>query len=112
MLAMPQVATGQVVSRASAPVPETGTTGLVANDSTVVLMGVLTIKGHARPVTLSGQYRGIAEDREGHERIAFDATTTVDRRDYGISWNETVAGSPLIGNEVDITIAIEAVRVD
>jgi polyisoprenoid-binding protein YceI len=87
-------------------------TGLVATDSTVALMGVLTIKGHARPVTLSGQYRGIAKDQEGHERIAFDATTTVDRRDYGIRWNETVAGNPLIGNEVEITIAIEAARVD
>lgn len=86
-------------------------TGIVATDSTVVLMGVLTIKGQSRPVTLSGQYRGIARDQEGHERIAFDATTTVDRRDYGIGWNETVAGNPLIGNEVEITIAIEAVRV-
>jgi polyisoprenoid-binding protein YceI len=87
-------------------------TGIVATDSTVDLRGVLTIKGHSHPVTLSGQYRGIAKDREGHERIAFDATTVVDRRDYGISWNETVAGNPLIGNEVEITIAIEAVRVD
>lgn len=87
-------------------------TGIVATDSAVDLRGVLTIRGHSHPVTLSGQYRGIAKDREGHERIAFDATTVVDRRDYGISWNEMVAGNPLIGNEVEITIAIEAVRVN
>ena len=87
-------------------------TGIVATDSTVDLQGVLTIKGHSHPVTLSGQYPGIARDREGHERIAFDASTLVDRRDYGISWNETVAGNPVVGNEVEITVAIEAVRVD
>jgi polyisoprenoid-binding protein YceI len=87
-------------------------TGIVATDSTVDLRGVLTIKGHSNPVTLSGQYRGIAKDREGHERIAFDASTLVDRRDYGIMWNETVAGNSIVGNEVEITIAIEAVRVD
>jgi polyisoprenoid-binding protein YceI len=87
-------------------------TGIVATDSTVSLRGTLTIKGHSRPVTLSGQYRGIAKDREGHERIAFDASTVVDRRDYGMSYNESVAGNPVVGNEVEVTIAIEAVRTD
>jgi len=87
-------------------------TGIVATDSTVDLRGILTIKGHSHPVTFSGEYRGVAKDPEGHERIAFDASTLVDRRDYGISWNESVAGNPIVGNEVEVTIAIEAVRVD
>ncbi len=86
-------------------------TGIVATDSTVELTGILTIKGHSRPVTFKGQYRGVARDAEGHERIAFDATAVVDRRDFGITWNEMVGGSSLIGNEVEITIALEAVRV-
>jgi polyisoprenoid-binding protein YceI len=63
-------------------------------------------------VTLSGQYRGIAKDSQGHERIAFEAGGAVDRRDFGISWNEVVAGRELIGNTVDFTILIEAVRVN
>jgi polyisoprenoid-binding protein YceI len=63
-------------------------------------------------VTLSGRYRGIAKGRDGHERIAFQATGAVDRRDFGITWNETVAGTELIGNDVEITIGIEAVRVN
>jgi polyisoprenoid-binding protein YceI len=86
-------------------------TGIVATDSTVNLHGILTIKGVSRPVTLTGQYRGVATDGEGHDRIAFDASTTVDRRDYGLTFNELVGGKQLIGNEVEITIAIEAVRV-
>jgi polyisoprenoid-binding protein YceI len=85
-------------------------TGFAATDSTVDLHGLLTIKGHSRPVTLSGQFRGIARDPEGRERIAFEASGAVDRRDFGMSWNETIAGNELVGNNVEITIGIEAVR--
>jgi polyisoprenoid-binding protein YceI len=87
-------------------------TGFAATDSTLDVSGILTIKGHSKPVVLSGRYRGIAKDREGHERIAFQATGEVDRRDFGISWNESVAGTELIGNNVEITIGIEAVKVE
>jgi polyisoprenoid-binding protein YceI len=87
-------------------------TGIVATDSTVTLRGTLTIKGRSHSVLLSGQYRGIAKDRDGHQRIAFDASTVVDRRDYGMRYSESVAGNPIVGNDVEVTIAIEAVRVD
>jgi polyisoprenoid-binding protein YceI len=87
-------------------------TGFAVADSTVDVNGILTIKGHSKPVTLSGRYRGPAQDRDGPERIAFQATGAVDRRDFGITWNETVAGTELVGNNVDITIGIEAVRVN
>jgi polyisoprenoid-binding protein YceI len=87
-------------------------TGFAVADSTLNVNGILTIKGHSKPVTLSGQYRGIAKDTEGHERIAFQATGAVDRRDFDMNWNETVAGTELVGNTVEITIGIEAVRVN
>jgi polyisoprenoid-binding protein YceI len=86
-------------------------TGFAVADSTLSVPGILTIRGRSKPITLAGQYRGIAQDRDGHERIAFEATGEVDRRDFDISWNETVAGTELIGNTVQITIAVEAVRV-
>jgi polyisoprenoid-binding protein YceI len=80
-------------------------------DSTLAVSGILTIKGHSKPITLTGQYRGIAKDSDGHERIAFEATGAVDRRDFGITWNENVAGTDLVGNTVEITVGIEAVRI-
>lgn len=86
-------------------------TGIAASDTTVEIIGLMTIKAHTRPVTLKGTYRGIANDGQGHERIAFEASATLDRRDFGIDWNATVGSNSLIGNEVEITIAIEAVRV-
>jgi polyisoprenoid-binding protein YceI len=85
-------------------------TGFAATDSTVDVSGILTIKGRSKPVVLSGLYRGIAKDPEGRERIAFEVTGAVDRRDFGITYNETVAGTDLVGNQVEITVGIEAVR--
>lgn len=85
-------------------------TGFVVTDSALTVNGMLTIKGHTKRVALAGQYRGIAKDTEGHERIAFEATGAVDRRDFDISWNEKVAGTEMIGDTVQITIGLEAVR--
>jgi polyisoprenoid-binding protein YceI len=85
-------------------------TDITATDSTVVIGGNLTLKGHTRYVVLKGQFRGIGKDKEGKERIAFDASTVLDRHDFGIDYNEMVEGSKLIGDDVEITIALEAVR--
>lgn len=87
-------------------------TGIVATDSTVEIGGILTLKGRARHVVLTGQYRGIARDGEGHQRIAFDASTVIDRRDFGLTYNEIVNGVAGIGNDAEITIALEAVRIN
>jgi polyisoprenoid-binding protein YceI len=87
-------------------------TGIVATDSTVEIGGILTLRGRSRHVVLTGQYRGIAKDREGHQRIAFDATTLIDRRDFGLTYNEVVDGVAGIGNDAEITIALEAVRIN
>lgn len=87
-------------------------TGIAASDTTVEIIGLLTIKAQTKPVTLKGTYRGIAKDDSGHERIAFEATVTLDRRDFGIDWNASVGSNTLIGNEVEITIALEAARVN
>jgi polyisoprenoid-binding protein YceI len=86
-------------------------TGIVATDSTVEIGGILTLKGHARHVVLTGQYHGMAKDYTGQKRIAFEARTAIDRRDFGLSYSELVNGVPGIGHEVEITIAIEAIRV-
>jgi polyisoprenoid-binding protein YceI len=87
-------------------------TGFAVADSTLDLHGIVTIKGKSKPVTLVGRYRGFAKDSDGHERIGFEATGTLDRRDFDISWNETIGGTELIGNTVEITIGLEAVRVN
>jgi polyisoprenoid-binding protein YceI len=85
-------------------------TGIVATDSTVEIGGILSLRGRSRHVVLTGRFDGVGRDQEGKQRIAFDATTVVDRRDFGISYNELVEGSKVVGDDIEITIAIEAVR--
>lgn len=85
-------------------------TGIVATDSTVEIGGILTVKGRARRVVLTGQFNGITKDPEGHQRIAFEARTRVKRSDFGMELTETKGGPSVIGEDVEITIAIEAVR--
>jgi polyisoprenoid-binding protein YceI len=85
------------------------TRAVVAGDE-VALHGDLTIRGTTKPVVLTGRYRGAGVDPWGGQRIAFEATTTIDRQDFGVSFNQVVEGVGMIGDEVEISIAIEAVR--
>lgn len=85
-------------------------TGIVATDSTVELRGILTLHGHSHEVVLKGRFDGMGKDQEHKDRIAFDAATIVNRRDYGIHYNEMVEGSKMVGDDVEISISIEAVR--
>jgi len=73
--------------------------------------GDLTIRGVSRPVTLEAVYLGHATDPWGNERIAFEAETTVNRKDYGLNWNAVLeTGGFLVGDEVKISLSVQAVR--
>jgi polyisoprenoid-binding protein YceI len=85
-------------------------TGIVATDSTVEIGGILTVKGKARRVVLTGTFNGIQRDPEGHQRIAFEAHTRVKRSDFGMELTAMGGGNSVIGEDVEITVAIEAVR--
>jgi polyisoprenoid-binding protein YceI len=73
--------------------------------------GALTIKGVARDVVLDVEVLGLAKDPWGNERAAFSATTSIDRRDFGLTWNQVLeTGGVMVGDRIDIAIEIEAVR--
>jgi len=70
----------------------------------VTIEGELTLRGEAKPVTISGTVTGPTEDPFGNQRIALDVETTVDRREFGIVWNTDLpSGGPALGNDVKIT---------
>jgi polyisoprenoid-binding protein YceI len=85
-------------------------TGLIATNNNFEMGGLLTIKGRTHPVTFRGQYRGIARDMNGRERIAFDGTALINRRDFGLTWNQALEAGSLLSDDVEIEIAVEAVR--
>ena len=72
--------------------------------------GNLTIRGRTRPVTLTGTYEGLFPDPWGGMRTAFIATTTINRHDFGISFDGPFLNIGQIGDDVWIEVAIEAVR--
>ena len=73
--------------------------------------GDLTIKGVARAVVLDVEQLGLVKDPWGNERAAFSATTAIDRKDFGLTWNQVLeTGGVMVGDRIDIAIEIEAVR--
>ena len=79
--------------------------------------GDLTIRGVTRTVTLEVNYLGQwdtpfwvdGEDQGPKTRAGFVAKTTIDRNDFGISWNgELEKGGVVVGKDVLITIDVEA----
>ena len=73
--------------------------------------GELTIRGVTRPVVLDVEYAGRTKDPWGHERAGFAARTSVDRKDFGLTWNQVLeAGGVVVGDRVEIEIEVEAVK--
>jgi polyisoprenoid-binding protein YceI len=73
--------------------------------------GDLTIRGTRREVALDVDYAGRTRDPWGNERAGITAKTSIDRRDFGLAWNQVLeAGGVLVGDRVDIEIEVEAVK--
>jgi polyisoprenoid-binding protein YceI len=75
------------------------------------LIGDLTVRDVTREVELDVEYGGRAKDPWGNERIGFIAKTTLDRKDFGLKWNQALeAGGVLVGDRVDIELEVQAVK--
>ena len=73
------------------------------------LHGILTIRGVSKPIVLDVQFLGEGQDPWGNTRAGFHAETTIDRKDFGLTWNEALeTGGFLVGDEVKIEIDAEA----
>ena len=75
------------------------------------ITGDLTIRDVTREVVLEGTDEGRGRDPWGGERLGFSATTTIDRRDFGLTWNQALeTGGVLVSNEIKITLDVQAVK--
>jgi polyisoprenoid-binding protein YceI len=73
--------------------------------------GDLTIRDVTREVVLDVEYAGSTKDPWGNQRAGFTAKTAIDRKDFGLTWNQALeAGGVLVGDRVTIEIEIEAVK--
>lgn len=86
-------------------------TSVEANGDGLTVKGDLTIKGVTRPVELRGSFVGPANDPWGNERIGLELAGTVDRTQFGLTWNAPLPGGDfLLPNDVVLKAYFAAVR--
>jgi polyisoprenoid-binding protein YceI len=76
------------------------------------VVGQLTIRDVTREITLETEATGKGVDPWGNERLGFTARTSLDRKEFGLGWNQALeTGGVLVGDRVDIELDIQAVKV-
>jgi polyisoprenoid-binding protein YceI len=81
------------------------------SDGKLKIYGELTMRGVTKSVVLDAVYKGKAKNPWGKTIAAFKANTTVNRKEWGLNWNKALeAGGVLVGENVDITIAVQLVQ--
>ncbi len=82
-----------------------------AKDGSLLLHGNLTLHGVTKPTVLAVEYAGSQKDPWGGVRAGFSAKTSLDRRDFGLTYNQLLeTGGVLVGEKVDVDIEVEAVK--
>jgi polyisoprenoid-binding protein YceI len=73
--------------------------------------GDLTMHGVTRPVVLEAESLGGGKDPWGHQRIGFAAKTTINRKDFGLTWNQALeTGGLLVGEKIEISLDVQAIK--
>lgn len=75
------------------------------------IIGDLTIKDTTRPVTLSFEQLGSSRDPFGNLRVGFEGGTSINRKDWGLSWNVPLeTGGLLVSEKVKLDFDISAIQ--
>jgi polyisoprenoid-binding protein YceI len=83
----------------------------VADDGEIRLRGEITIKGVTKPIELNGTLSLNGEDPWGNERIGLELETKIDRRDFELTYNQTLPnGNLLLSNEVKLLVGVSATK--
>jgi polyisoprenoid-binding protein YceI len=72
--------------------------------------GDLTLHGVTRSVALDAEFLGTGKDPWGNVKAGFSAKGSLDRKDYGLNWNQLLeAGGVLVGDKIELELEVEAV---
>jgi len=81
------------------------------DDAHYRVTGELTLRDVTREVSLDVEYGGKGKDPWGNERLAFVAKAALDRKAFGLEWNQMLeAGGVLVGDRVDIELDVQALK--
>lgn len=86
-------------------------TEVTRSGDTFVVTGDLTIKGVTRSITIPLSYQGSATDPFGNTRLGFEGSATINRKDFGITWNAALeTGGVLVGDKVVLEFDVSAIK--
>jgi polyisoprenoid-binding protein YceI len=89
----------------------TSTSVSQTGDDTFEVTGDLTIKGVTNTITVPFEFEGAAKDPFGNERVGFEGSVTINRKDYGITWNAALeTGGVLVSEKVTLEFEISAIK--
>lgn len=75
------------------------------------LIGDLTIRGETREVRLDIEYFGQQPDPWGNTRAVFSGNTTINRKDWGLTWNVALeAGGFLVSDKIEVNVEVQLVQ--
>jgi len=93
------------------PAIEFLSTSISGSPDALTVEGTLTIHGVSRQVRLLAALDGRGKDPWGHDRIAYSATVKINRKDFGLTYNQALeTGGVLVGEEVEIALSVQAVN--
>jgi polyisoprenoid-binding protein YceI len=82
-----------------------------AGETTFEVTGDLTIKGVTNEITIPFEFEGSAKDPFGNQRVGFEGSVTINRRDYGVTWNAALeGGGVLVSDKVTLEFEISAIK--
>jgi polyisoprenoid-binding protein YceI len=86
-------------------------TGFRPTEDGLELTGDLTIRGVTKPVTIPFSYEGSATDPFGNVRVGFEGSVTINRKDFGVSWNAALeTGGVLVSDKVVLEFEVSAIK--
>jgi len=82
-----------------------------SGESTFEVTGDLTIKGVTNQITIPFEFEGAAKDPFGNERVGFEGSVAINRKDYGVTWNAALeGGGVLVSDKVTLEFEVSAVK--
>ncbi|GAA3396135.1 YceI family protein [Cryptosporangium minutisporangium] len=87
------------------------TSAVVVDENNYELIGDLTVKGVTKSITIPFAFEGAAKDPFGNTRVGFEGSVTINRKDFGITWNAALeTGGVLVSDKIVLEFEVSAIK--
>jgi polyisoprenoid-binding protein YceI len=81
------------------------------SEETFRMAGDLTIKDVTRPISIDFEYTGSATDPFGNQRVGFEGSTVINRKDFGVNFNAVLeTGGVMVSEKITLEFEISAIK--